>query len=190
MIASSQLRVGMAIRFENQTYKVMSTDYQPGQGKMGGVMHARLRNVATGTLREHGFRSELKLDEVPVEKRTLQFLYRDGDECCFMDVETYDQTAVPASLIGDQVRLLAPELAVSVEFIDNRAVAITLPDVVELKVADTAPASHATQDSTWKPAKLENGLDVVVPQFVKTGDLIRVNTADAKYVDRAKAHGR
>jgi elongation factor P len=188
MIAASQLRTGMAIRFENQTYKVLAADYQPGQGKMGGVMHARLKNLVTGTTWEHGFRAELKLQEIPVEKRAVGFLYQDADESIFMDPETYEQTPVPNAVLGDQARLLVPDMKVSIEFVDGKPVSITLPDVLELKVADTAPPVHGSADSTWKTAHLENGVQIMVPQFVKTGDMIRLSTAEMKYMDRGKAH--
>lgn len=79
MIAASQLRTGSAIRYENQPYKVVSADYHPGQGKMGGANHVRLRNLDTGTLWEHSFRAELKLEELTVERHTLEFLYEDGE---------------------------------------------------------------------------------------------------------------
>jgi elongation factor P len=190
MVAASQVRNGMAIRFENQVYKVLSAEYQPGQGKMGGVMHARLKNLVTGTTWEHGFRAEQRLEEVAVEKRLVEYLYQDSDDCILMDPETYEQIAVAAAIVGPQLRLLAPQMRVSVEFVDGQPVAVTLPDVLEVKVADTTPPVHGTQDSTWKAAKLENGVQVMVPQFVKTGDVIRLSTADLRYMDRAKTQSR
>jgi translation elongation factor P/translation initiation factor 5A len=83
MVLASQLRVGMAIAFENQTYRVVAAEYHPGQGKMGGVMHGRLQNIDTGTFRELSFRAELKLQEMTVERQTLEFLYTDNDQCSF-----------------------------------------------------------------------------------------------------------
>jgi elongation factor P len=177
----------MAILFEGQPYKVIAADYHPGQGKMGGVTHARLQNLSTGTFWEHSFRSELKLDELPLEKRPLDFLYRDGDECNFMDPSNYEQVAIPAALIGPQAAFLQPEMRVPVEFLDDRPVAVQMPDILEVKIADTAPPLHNQQDSTWKSAKLENGVTMMVPQFIKTGDAIRLDLQSLKYMDRAKA---
>ena len=96
MVLASQLRAGMALRFEGQVYKVLAADYHPGQGKMGGTTHARLRNLTTGALWEHSFRSELKLDDLVVEKQSMDFLYTDADACYFMNPENYEQVAVPA----------------------------------------------------------------------------------------------
>lgn len=85
MVLASQLRSGMAIAFEGQTYRVIAAEYHPGQGKMGGAAHAHLQNLETGTLRDYGFRSDLKLQDVPLDKQSLEFLYRDGGQCCFMN---------------------------------------------------------------------------------------------------------
>lgn len=185
MVAASQLRTGMVIRFEGQVYKVLAANYHPGQGKMGGVMHAHLRNLSTGTHWEHSFRADLRLEDLPVEKSPMDFLYADGDECCFMNPQTYEQVSAPASLIGEQAKFLQPEMRVQVEFLDGNPVSVLFPDIVEVRIADTAPPAHQ-QDNTWKPARLENGVEVMVPQFIKTGDTIRLDLQAIKYMDRVK----
>ena len=186
MVVASQLRAGMAIRLEGQIYKVLIADYHPGQGKMGGTTHARLKNLATGTLLEHGFRSDLKMDDLPVEKVSMEYLYSDADSCCFMNPETYEQVAVPLAVIGEQAKFLQPEMHVPVEFVEGQPVSVLFPDIIEVKIADTAPPVHAQQDSTWKVARLDNGVEIMVPQFIKTGDAIRLDVANLKYIDRAK----
>jgi len=186
MVLASQLRGGMAVRFEGQAYKVLAAEYHPGQGKMGGTTHARLRNLTTGTLWEHSFRSELKLDDLAVEKQSMGFLYADADACYFMNPENYEQVAVPVSLLGEQAKFLQPEMRLPVEFVEGRPVSVLFPDVIETRVAETAPPVHAQQDSTWKTARLENGVEIMVPQFIKTGDVIRLDVQNLKYMDRAK----
>jgi elongation factor P len=186
MVLASQLRAGMAVRFERQIFKVIQAEYHPGQGQMGGATHARLRNLVTGTCWEHSFRSDLRLEEVLVEKRPMDYLYTDGDECYFMDPETYEQVSVPLAAIGEQARFLQPEMRLPVEFIQGAAVGAQLPDILEIRIADTAPPVHQQQDSTLKPARLENGVSIMVPQFVKTGDRIRLDMQTLKYVERAK----
>jgi elongation factor P len=186
MVVASQLRAGMAIRFEGQSYKVLAADYHPGQGKMGGATHARLKNLGTGTLREHSFRAELKLEELDIQKQSMDFLYEDGGQCWFMNPETFEQVGISSSLIGPQARLLQPEMRVSVEFVEDRPVSVLLPDVLEVRILDTAPPSHQQVDSVWKPATLHNGIEIMVPQFIKTGDSIRLDVAQMKYMDRAK----
>jgi elongation factor P len=189
MMTASQIRPGMAIRFDNQTYKIVAAEYQPGQGKMGGVMHARLKNLTTGTFWEHGFRAELKVEEVPIEKRVADFLYMDGDDCTFMDPLTFEQHTVPAASLGRQAQLLAPEMRVQMEFVHGAPVSVQFPDTLEIRVKDTTPPAH-TQDSTWKSALLEGGLEIMVPQFIKIGDMIRIDGAELRYMDRARSAGR
>ncbi len=186
MVLASQLRAGMALRFEGQVYKVLAAGYHPGQGKMGGTTHARLRNLTTGALWEHSFRSELKLDDLAVEKQSMEFLYADTDACYFMNPETYEQVAVPASLLGEQARFLQAEMRLPVEFVEGQPVSVQFPDIIETRIDDTAPPVHAQQDSTWKAARLQNGVEIMVPQFIKTGDVIRLDVQELKYIDRAK----
>lgn len=187
MVTASQMRAGMAIRYEGQVYKVIAADYHPGQGKMGGVTHARLRNFLTGSPWEHSFRSDLKLEELSVEKQPMDFLYADADQCHFMSPETYEQVAIPASVVGPQAGFLLPEMRVAVEFVEGQPVSVVFPDVLEVGVTDTAPPVHQQQESVWKPARLDNGAEIMVPQFIKVGDLIRLDVANLKYMDRAKS---
>ena len=190
MVSASQLRAGMAIRFEGQTYKVVASDYHPGQGKMGGVAHTRLLNLSTGTFWEHSFRSELKLEELAAEKRSLTYLYSDDDHAWFMEPDTYEQVGVPLPLIGDRAPFLQPDLKLPVEFVEGSPVSVVFPDVVEVRIADTAPPVHQQQDNTWKSAHLENGVAIMVPQFIKTGDAIRLDLLAMRYMDRAKSTTR
>lgn len=190
MVAASQLRNGMAIRFERESYRIIQAEYHPGQGKMGGVTHARLKNLSTGTLWEHSFRSDLKLEDLPVEKQSMSFLYADSEECFFMNPETYEQVGVPASVIGAQAAFLQPEMQLPVEFVEGRPVSVLFPDIIDVRIADTAPPVHQQQDNTLKPGKLENGVEIMVPQFIKAGDMIRLDMQGLKYVERVKTAGR
>jgi len=190
MVLASQMRAGMAIVFENQTYRVIAAEYHPGQGRMSGVTHARLQNIQTGTFWEHSFRGELRLADIPIERQTLQFLYMDGQQCCFMDPGTYEQTEIPNAIVGPRAVFLEPGMNLPVEFVSGRAIAVIFPDAIEVRIADTAPASHQQTDSAFKRAQLANGVEVMVPQFIKTGDMIRLDLAALKYMDRAKAKGQ
>ncbi len=186
MVTASQLRAGMVIRHEGQPYKVLFADYHPGQGKMGGVTHARLKNLTTGTTWEHSFRSDLKLSDVGVERQSMEFLYSDSDGCYFMHPETFEQVVIPAETIGQQARFLKEGMQVPVEIVDGSPTSVMFPDFLEVRIADTAPPIHQQQDSTWKPARLENDVEVMVPQFIKAGDVIRLDMNNLKYMDRAK----
>jgi elongation factor P len=186
MVLASQMRAGMAVVFESQTYRVVAAEYHPGQGKMGGVTHARLQNIDTGTFREHSFRAELRLRDLPVERQALEFLYADGDHYCFMDAENYEQTEIPRAVIGPRAAFLEPGMKLPVEFVSGRPVHILFPEMIEVRIADTAPPAHQQADSAFKPARLPNGMEVMVPQFIKTGDMIRLDLETMKYMDRSR----
>lgn len=190
MVVASQIRAGMAIVLENQTYRVVAADYHPGQGKMGGVMHARLQNVDTGTFREQSFRAELRLQDLPVERQPLEFLYADGDQCYFMNPETYEQTEIASAVVGSRAAFLEPGMKLAVDFVSGRPVHVLFPDMIEVKIADTAPAAHQQADSAFKAAKLANGVEVMVPQFIKAGDMIRLDLVTMKYMDRSRTDAK
>src|ERR1039458_9286159 len=191
MVTASQLRIGMAIKYERQRYKVIRAEYHPGQGQMGGATHSRLQNLDTRTFWEHSFRADLKLEEIPLQKQALEFLYAAGDHCCFMNPETYEQTEVARDSVGEpQAGLLEAGMKLSVEFLEGRPVSVIFPDVLEVKIVATAPPVHQQQDNNYKPAKLANGIEVMVPQFVKTGDTIRLDVPNMKYMDRTRADAK
>jgi elongation factor P len=186
MVVASHLHRGIAIRFEGILWKVLSVEHHAGQGKMGGVTHAHLLNLDTGTVRDHGFRADLKLEDTKLDKAAMEFLYRDGEICVFMNPDTYEQAEVPLTMIGPQEKLLVEQMRVAVEFVEGRLVSVEFPDHVKLTVAETTPPIHGQQDSTRKKARLENGLDIQVPQFIKVGDVIRLDVAKMEYVERVR----
>ena len=140
MITASQLRQGMVVRHEGQTYRVLVADYHPGQGKMGGATHTRLKNLDTGTTWEHSFRSDLKLEDLPVERQPMEFLYSDADGCCFMHAESYEQFTIPAAAMGEHARFLKEGMELPVEFVDGAPISVLFPDMLEVRIAETTPA--------------------------------------------------
>jgi elongation factor P len=103
-----------------------------------------------------------------------------------MDPDTYEQIAIAESMVGPQAVFLLPEMRLNIDLVEGRPVGVQFPEMMEIRIADTAPPIHQQQDSTWKPARLENGLEIMVPQFIKTGDVVRLDAENLKYVDRAK----
>ena len=190
MVPAAQLRPGTVIRHEGQEYRVISCDYHAGQGKMSGVAHVRMKNLLTGTFREQGFRGDLKLEVLEVERQNLEFLYADADQCCFMNPENYEQVGIPMAVMGTVTPFLLPQMRLPVEFVQGRPINVVFPDIVELRVASTTPPVHQQQDSTRKQAELENGVKILVPQFIKAGDIIRIDVEKQRYVDRAKETGK
>lgn len=153
---------------------------------MGGVTHARLEKLSSKHPWEHSFRADEKLEDLTTDKRTMEFLYSDEQQCYFMDPDSYEQIGIPAEAVGRIAKLLQPQMSFSIEFLEGVPLGIRLPDVIEVKVAETAPPVRQSQDSTWKPAVLEGGLEIKVPLFIKPGELIRLDPHTLEYRERAK----
>jgi elongation factor P len=150
MVVASQLRPGMAVRLEGKTYRVLGATYHAGQGKMGGVTHAQLKNLSTGTLLDQAFRADLRLEDLPIEKQMMEFLYSDGDQCCFMHPDTYEQLEVPASVIGSRARFLQPQMQVAIEFVEGRPVNVVFPETIDVAVTETHPDQSSTIHQSWR----------------------------------------
>jgi len=176
----------MAIRVWGEIFKVVSADYHGGGGKMSGVTHCKLRNIANGAGREHRFRADERLEEVELERRNMSFLYSDSESCYFMDPQSFEQSAVPQAMVGAAEKFLKPEMQIQVEFYQDRAVSISFPPIVDATVETTAEPIHQQQDNTLKSATLENGMEVLVPQFIAPGERIRVEVETGKYVERVQ----
>jgi elongation factor P len=187
MVIASQLRPGTILKMDNDLFKVIESQYHIGQGKMPGSVHAKLRNVLKGTFKELRCRPEERLEETQLEKQEMEYLYSDADSITLMNPRTYDQVSIPLEAVGAVAAFLQPEMKVPVEFYEGQPVSIVFPEIVEAKVQTTAQPVHQQQDNTYKPATLENGLELKVPQFIKPGELIRVEVASGKYVDRVRS---
>jgi len=187
MVIATELRPGMAVRIEGQVYKVLEVEAKAGAAKLGGVVKAKLNNVISGRMREPHFRPQERLEDLELERRNMEFLYSDDDNCNFMDPQSFDQVEVPLALVGPAEKFLKPGLQLPVEFFESRPISIVFPDVLEVRVQDTAPAAHAQQDSTWKEATLENGVMIRVPLFIGPGELVRVEVRTLRYLERAKS---
>lgn len=187
MVAASELRSGMAIRVGGELYKVISASYHAGGGQMGGVTHAKLRNLHTGAVRELRFRADETLEDVQLERRPMQVLYRDDEATHFMDTETFEQVSIENQRLGPAAAYLTEGSTVPVEFSEGRAVGVVFPDVVEVQVVETAPPTRSVgTENVWKEARLDNGLVIQVPPFIAPGEWIRVDVATSTYVERAK----
>jgi elongation factor P len=190
MVAASQLRPGMLLRVGDDLLKVVDSTFHVGQGKMPGSVHTKLRHIRKGTFKELRWRPEERLEDVQLEKQDMEFLYSDADSASFMNPETFDQVSIPLEAIGAAARFLRPEMKVPVEFYHGLPVSIIFPEIVEVKVESTAAPTHTGQDNTFKYATLENGLEAMVPQFIKTGEIVRIEVATGKYVDRVRGEGK
>ncbi|HEU5402450.1 MAG TPA: elongation factor P [Terriglobales bacterium] len=184
-IPATQLRPGMIIKHNNDLHSVFSVEHRT-PGNLRAFIQAKLRNLRTGAMFEHRFRSADAIEKITVDEIKMEFLYNDGDDYYFMDTGTYEQTNLKRDTLGEAVEYLTPNLQITVEFFDGKAVGIELPQTVELTVIETEPGlKSATASSVTKPAKTETGLVVQVPPFVNEGDRIKVDTSEGAYLSRA-----
>ncbi len=186
MIDATQIRKGMMIIMDGTLYRVMEMQLiTPGRWK--AMVQTKLRNIQVGSQVEHRFRSEERLEQAHLEEVEMEFLYKQNDEYYFMNLENYEQSTMTAAAIGDGVKYLMPNMVITVELFEGKPVGIDLPNSVDLKVVSTEPRLQgATKTSMYKPATVETGAIVQVPEFIKEGDVIRIDTRDDKYLERAK----
>ncbi len=184
-IPATQMRPGMIIKHNNDLHVVFSVEHRT-PGNLRAFIQAKLRNIRTGAMFEHRFRSPDPIEKISVDEIPMEYLYQDGDTYCFMNTENYEQVHLGKDVLGDAVDYLTANLQIKVEFYDGKAVGIELPQTVELTVVETEPGlKSATASSVTKPAKTETGLVVQVPPFINEGEKIRVDTAEGAYLSRA-----
>jgi elongation factor P len=185
-IIASDIRRGMAIMFQGEPCRVMEFHHHT-PGNLRAMVQAKLRKLRTGTQLEHRFRSTDTVEVAQLETHELDFMYRAGTTYHFMNAENYDQLEVEEDMLGDSAKWMTEGMRIIAEFFEGRPIGIQLPSSLTLEVVDTAPAMKtATKNASAKPARLSNGVSVNVPEFVQTGEKIRVNPTTGEYLDRAK----
>lgn len=185
MIQATQMRPGMVVKFNNDLFSVFSVNHRT-PGNLRGFVQARMRNLRSGTMIEHRFSSEDRVEKAILEEIEMEYLYDDGEYYYFMNTENYEQMHLTKDLLGDATSYLIPQLRVHVEFYEGKPMSVELPATVDLTVVETEPGLRgATVSNVTKPAKMETGLVVQVPPFINEGEKIKVNTAEGTYQERA-----
>src|SRR6202521_5084571 len=185
MISSTQLRPGMVVKFNNELYSVFKMEHRT-PGNLRGFVQAKMRNFKSGTMIEHRFSSEDKVERASLDEQEMEYLYDDGEYFYFMNTETFEQMHLMKDLLGDATQYLIPQLKVKVEFYEGKPIGVELPATVDMTVMETEPGlKGATVSNVTKPAKMETGLVVQVPAFITEGEKIRINTAEGTYQARA-----
>jgi elongation factor P len=185
MLSATQLRPGMVIKFNNELYSVFSMTHRT-PGNLRGFVQAKMRSLRTGSMTEHRFSSEDKVEKAQLDEHDMEFLYDDGEYFYFMNIENYEQMHLTKDLLGDATNYLIPQLKVTVEFYEGKPISVELPATVDMTVVETEPGlKGATVSNVTKPAKMETGLVVQVPPFITEGEKIRVNTSEGTYQERA-----
>src|ERR1700693_2399780 len=185
MMTSTQLRPGMVVKFNNELYSVFKMEHRT-PGNLRGFVQAKMRNLRSGTMIEHRFSSEDRVERAALEEQEMEYLYDDGEYFYFMNIENYEQMHLTKEILGDAVSYLIPQLHVKVEFYEGKPISVELPPTVDMTVVETEPGiKGASVSNVTKPAKLETGLVVQVPAFIGEGEKIRVSTSEMSYMERA-----
>lgn len=181
MISTADFKNGLTIEVDNAIWRIVEFQHvKPGKG--GAFVRSKLKNLRTGAVQDKTFRAGARMEQAPIEKSTMQYLYADGDSYVFMNTETYEQIEIPGDHIQDELKFLNENMEVQVTLYKGEVLGIDLPNTVTLEVAETEPGIKGdTASGGSKPATLETGAIIQVPFFVKAGDKLIVNTVDSTY---------
>ena len=184
-ITANEIKPGMIIEHKNDYWNVLKIQHvKPGKG--GAFAQVELRNLRNNSKLNERFRSADKVERVRLEQREQQFLYESNAKLIFMDLETYDQIELDNSLLGERRPFLVDGMTVQIEYFEEEALSVQLPEKVKVKIEDTEPSVKGqTATGSFKPAKLENGIRIMVPQFLNTHEEVIVSTETFEYVERA-----
>jgi len=185
-IKALQVRKGNVIEFRGELCRIAEHNHvTPGKGP--AMVQVKMKRLSDSSNVEHRFRPDESVEKATLITKEYQYLYQDGENYNFMDLETYEQIHINIDLIGESLYYLLPETIVQIQFYQGEPVGLELPASVELKVVETEPnLKGATASGSYKPATLETGLVTQIPPFIESGEIIRVDTRDGKYLDRAK----
>ena len=186
MYSTSEFKKGLKIEIDGTPF--MIADFQhvkPGKG--GAFVRTKLKNLLTGRVIDQTFRSGEKVEKPDIVEKEMQYLYKDADSYCLMDNETYEQIMLTEEQVGDAILYLKENMNLQVLFFNQQAVAVDLPNFVELEVAQTEPGVRGdTASGGTKPATLESGAVIQVPLFINEGDRLKVDTRTGTYIERLK----
>ncbi len=184
---ASHIRRGMVILFNGEPHKVMDFQHRT-PGNLRAFVQAKLRNISSGTSFDYRFSSTETVERAILEQHEMEYLYADGTLHHFMNTETFEQFPLDEETLGDALNYLLPGSKIQIEFFNGQPISVEPPSAVDLTVVETEPELRgATASASYKPAKLETGLMVQVPPFIKEGDVVRINTTDGSYLTRAKS---
>lgn len=184
-VIATEIRAGNLIEFEKRVWRVLKCYHVHVGGRGGAYMQVEMKDVESGTKLNQRFRTDEKIERAFVDSRNMQYLYQEGDNYVFMDKENYEQLSLSADFLEGQAEYLLPNIDVQVNFHNDRPIGLQLPPSVVLTVIETEPnVRGATVTSSFKPARTETGLTVMVPPFVGEGEKIKVNTDSGEYIER------
>ena len=185
-ILGNEIKPGMIIEHRNDLWSVLKAQHvKPGKG--GAFNQVELKSVKKGTKLNERFRSNDSVERAVLDEKKFNFLYEDENNCHFMDQTNFEQIAINKSLLGEKNKLLKENMAVNVHFYEDQALSVDLPSSVELTITNTdATIKGQTASSSYKPATLENGINIMVPPFINSGDKIILDTSTLEYIKKIK----
>ncbi|MBX9929574.1 MAG: elongation factor P [Gemmatimonadaceae bacterium] len=184
--SATQIRKGMVLVFEGDPCRIIDFRHHT-PGNLRAMVQTKMKNLRTGSNFEHRFRADDAIERAAMETHELEFMYQGGETYHFMNTENYDQLEMDDEALGDTAKWMQPGMKILAEYYDGRPIAIQLPQYLTLEIVETNPVMKtATKTASTKPAKLENGVTVQVPEFIASGERIRVNPTTEEYMDRAK----
>ena len=186
MLDSADLKKGLKLEIDGDPYIVTQFEFvKPGKGQ--ALYKCRLKNMLTGSQFDRTYRSGEKFNEAQLEEHEMEYLYAEGDRYCFMNTKNYEQEYLTAEQVGEGIHLLKENIVCNILFFQDKAIEVTLPIFVELKILKADPwVEGDTASGDSKPATLETGYMIQIPPFVEEGEIIRIDTRTGQYVERVK----
>lgn len=185
-VNGNAVRVGYVIKHNKMLYRVMVADHvTPGKGK--AFMQVKLRSLKDGTQTGVRLRADEKVERADLEQVEMEYLYNDGSGYCFMNTANYEQIYMDEKILEGKIKFLMPNIKVFIEFHEGNPIGVELPETVDMKIIETEPVlKGATAASSGKPATLETGLAVTIPNFIEKGEMVRISTSKEEYLERVK----
>ncbi len=184
MIDASSIKTGSFIKKDNEIFQVIEIETKAGPARFSNYVHIKIQNIKTGKSVDIKLSPEEKLEDLILEQISLEYLYSDKENFCFMNPQTYKQFEIPGRMIGNFKDFLKEGTRLKFEIYEGTPVNVIIPEIVELNVISTGSGVKGETDATYKNAVLENGMEILVPHFIKAGDTIRVSTSTRHYVER------
>ncbi|HXH48194.1 MAG TPA: elongation factor P [Terriglobia bacterium] len=182
---ANDLRPGMVINHNGELFSIYKAEHRT-PGNLRAFVQAKMRNLRTGSMIDHRFRSEDTVDRAVIDEVDMQYLYSDADMFYFMNTSTYEQFHLSKEVVGDRAQYMMPDVILKIDFYEGRPIDISLPATVDLKVVETEPGiKGASATNVTKAAKMETGLVVQVPPFIDEGEVIRIDTSNGSYLARS-----
>lgn len=181
LVSAADLKRGQVLMLDNVPHAVEEF-HITGTAKTKRKIHARLRNLVKGVHVERAFWEDERLAAAEVENRRVQFSYRDGERFVFLDAETFEEVVLTADQVGERQWFLRENEEYRAMFLEGKLLEVELPDSVPMKVESTGAPQRGGSDAAWKAARLEGGLEIMVPLFIATGDVVRVDTRTKRYL--------